>query len=61
MARRSVDDRAVRHVLAIVDHDSPDLDEGEERYVRKLVEREQKREDVVGHALREPIHRVEGV
>lgn len=39
----------------------PDVDEGEQRNVCELVEREQEREDVVGDTLREAIERVESM
>ena len=45
MTRRSIDHGAVGNVLAIVDHDRPDLNEGEERNVRELVEWEEEWEE----------------
>ena len=61
MARRAIDDGAVSHIFAIMDHDGPDLNECEERNVRELVEWEEEWEEVVGHALRVAVQRVEGV
>lgn len=61
VARRAIDDRAVRDVLSIVNHDGPDVDEHEQRHVGELLQREQEREDVVRHRLRESVERVERV
>ncbi len=61
VARGAVDERAVGHVLAVVDHDGPDVDEDEERDVGKLLQREQEGEDVVGHRLGVAVERVERV
>ena len=61
MARGTVNHGAVSHVFAVVDHDRPDLDEGEEGDVCEFVEREDEWEDVVGDALAEAVDRVEGV
>lgn len=61
MARGAIDDGRVGHVLAIMDHDGPDLDEGEERDVGELLQREDEGEEVVGHALAVAVERVEGV
>ena len=61
MTRRSIDHGAVGNVLAIVDHDRPDLDESEESDVCELLKREDEGEEVVRHALAETVHRVEGV
>ena len=61
VAGGAVDDGRVGDVLAVVDEDGPDVDEGEEGDVGELLQREQEREDVVGQALREAVQRVEGV
>jgi hypothetical protein len=61
VAGGAVDDGRVGDVLAVVDHDGPDLDEGEEGDVRELLQREDEGEEVVGDRLREAIERVEGV
>lgn len=60
----AVDDagQGVGHaVVAVVDGDGPDVDEDVERQVEQLVQREQEGVDVVGQALQEAVHRVEGV
>jgi len=61
VARRAVQDRAVGYVLAIVDQDGPDVDEGEERDVGEFLERKDEWEDVVWDALGEAVEWVEGV
>lgn len=61
VASGAVDDGRVGHVFTIVDHDGPDLDEGEERDVGELLQREDEGEEVVGDGLGEAIERVEGV
>lgn len=61
VASSAVDDGALSNVLAIVDHDSPDVDKGEEGDIGELLEREQERKDVVGQRLGKSIKRVEGV
>lgn len=61
MAGGAVDDGRVGDVLAVVDHDRPDLDESEERDVGELLQREDEGEEVVGDGLREAVERVEGV
>lgn len=61
MARGTIDDRAVRDVLAIMNEDSPQVDETEEEDVGDLLQREDEGEDVVGHALGPAVERVEGV
>ena len=45
----------------LTNEDRPNIDEDEERYVGKFLERKDEWEDVVRHALREAIHRVEGM
>ena len=61
MASGAVDDGRVGNVLAVVDHDSPDLDESEQRDVGELLQRENEGEEVVWEGLREAVKRVEGV
>ena len=61
VASSAVDDGRVGVVLPVVDEDGPDVDEGEESYVGELLEREEKREQVVGGGLREAIEGMEGV
>lgn len=43
------------------DHHGPNVDEGEQDQIAELVERQDEGENVVGHALREAVERVEGV
>ena len=47
--------------VALTNEDSPEVDEGEEGNVCKLLEREDEWENVVWHTLGEAIHGVEGV
>ena len=61
MARGAIYNGTIGHVLAIVDHHGPDLDEGEEGDIREFVEWEQKGKDVVGDALAEAVDGVERV
>lgn len=61
VAGSAINDRAIGHVLAVVDHDGPEVDEDEQRHGRVLVQREQDRVQVVGERLREPVDGVEGV
>lgn len=60
MTRGTVYYRAVGNILAVVDENGPNLDEDEEAEISELLERENKREDVIGHALEEAVNRVEG-
>lgn len=55
----AIDNGRVGHIFAIVNHDSPDLNEGEERDIGELLEWEQEWEQVVWHALTVTIERVE--
>lgn len=61
VAGGAIEDGAVGHVLAVVDHDGPEVDEDKQRHGRVLVQREQDRVQVVGERLREPIDGVEGM
>ena len=61
VAGGAVDDGRVGDVLAVVDHDGPDLDEGEEGDVGELLQREDEGEQVVGDGLGKAVERVEGV
>ena len=61
MASSAVDNWTVGHILAVVDEDGPDIDEGEQGDVRQLLQREKEREDVVGQALAPAIDWVKGV
>jgi hypothetical protein len=61
VASGAVDDGRVGDVLAVVDHDGPDLDEGEEGDVGKLLQREDEGEEVVRDGLGEAVEWVESV
>lgn len=61
VASCTVDDGAVRHVLSVVNHHSPDVDEHEEGNVGELLQREHKGEEVVRNRLRVAVERVESV
>lgn len=61
MAGRAINNRAVRHVFAIVDEDSPDVDEDEQSNIGQLLQWEDEWEDVIWHALGETIDRVESM
>lgn len=61
VAGGAVDDGVLGVVLAVVDHDGPDVDEHEEGDVGELLEREDEGEEVVGEALGVAVERVERV
>lgn len=61
VAGGAVDDGRVVRVLAVVDQDSPDVDEDEEGNAGNLGEWEQEWEDVVRETLGVTVGRVEGV
>lgn len=61
MARRAVDDRTIRHIFAIMNHDRPNINEREQCNVRELLQREDERKHVVRYALRITIERVKGM
>ena len=61
VARSTIDNRRISDVLAVVDKDRPDIDEYEQEDVGEFLQGEEKREDVVGHALQVAVHWVEGV
>ena len=54
-----IDDFAVHSVFAIVDHHSPDVDEGEKNDICELLKRENERKDMVGDTLSEAVKRME--
>lgn len=61
VAGGSVDHRAVGNVFTVVDQNGPEVDETEEENICELLERENEREQVVGHTLRPTVHRVESM
>lgn len=61
MAGGAVNNGVVGVVLAVVDHDGPEVDEHKEADVRHLLEREDEGEHVVGNTLGETVDGVEGV
>lgn len=61
MAGSAVNNRAVSNVLAVVDHDGPEVDEDEKRDRGKLVQREQHGENVVRERLSPAVDGVESV
>lgn len=61
MASGSVDDGVIGQILAIVDHNRPDVDEAEQHNVRVLVQREEEGEDVVRQTLRVTVQWMECV
>jgi hypothetical protein len=61
VARGAVDDGRVGDVLSIMDHNRPDLNEGEECDVGELLQGEDEGEEVVRDGLGEAIERVESV
>lgn len=61
VASGAVDDGRVVCVLAVVDHDGPDVDEDEESHGGELGQREQEWEDVIWQTLGVSVKRVESV
>lgn len=61
VAGRAVDDRVVGEVLAVVDHDGPEVDKDEEEDVGHLLQREDEGEDVIRDGLGEAVDGVEGM
>lgn len=61
MAGRPIDNWTVGNVFAVMDHDSPDVDERKEADVCQLLQRENEGENVVRQALGKAIERVESV
>ena len=55
VACRAIDDVGIRYVFAVMDEDSPDVDEDEEGDVCEFLEGEQEREEVVWNALGEAV------
>lgn len=61
VARSTVDDWRVGHVLAIVDEDCPHVDEDEQRNIGELLKREDEWEKMIRHRLKEPVDWMERV
>lgn len=61
MAGGAVNDGVVGDKFTIVNHDCPDVNEGEQADVGELVEREDEWENVVWHTLRVSVQWVESV
>lgn len=61
VARSAIDNRRISDVLAVVDKDCPDIDENKQEDVGEFLQGEEKREDVIGHALQVAVHWVEGM
>lgn len=57
----TVDHRVVGEVLAIVNHDGPQVDKDEKTNIGYLLQREDEGENVVGKRLSEAVERVEGM
>lgn len=61
VAGGAIDDGVVRHELAIVDQDGPEVDKDEEQNKRHFLQGEKEGKDVVGDGLGEAVEGVEGV
>lgn len=61
MACGTVDDGAVGDVLAVVDKNSPDVDEKEQSNVGELLQRKEEGEDVIRKRLSVSVERMEGM
>lgn len=55
MACRAIDDVGIRYIFAVMDEDSPDIDEDEEGDVGEFLEGKQERKEVVWNALGEAV------
>src|SRR5271168_3584066 len=51
MVCRAINERVRGEVFAVVDHDGPELDEGEEEKVGEFMKREDEGEEVIGYGL----------
>lgn len=61
MTRRPVDNATVHRILPIMNHDRPNIHKNKQPHVRKLLQWKHKRKNMVWHALREPIKRMESM
>lgn len=61
VASGTVDDRTVGDVFSVMDKDGPEIYEAEKNHIGEFLERENKGEDMVRHALRPAIKRMECV
>lgn len=61
VAGSAIDDRAVSNVFTIVNHDGPEVDESKENNIGKLLQREDKWENMVRDTLRPAIKWVESM
>jgi hypothetical protein len=61
VASSTVHDGAIGNVLAVMNEDSPEVDESEQKDVGHLLQGEEEGEDVVGHTLGPAVKRVESV
>lgn len=61
MACSTVDDRIVGKILAVVDHDGPEVHEDKKRNISHLLKGENEGEHMVGDRLSEAIKRMEGM
>ena len=61
MAGRPIDNRIIRHVLAVMDQNRPEIHKQEGADKGHLVHGEEKRISVIRERLRKAIHGVEGV
>lgn len=61
VARCSVDNRVCGVILPVVDKNGPEVNEGEEKDVCELLQREQEREEVVRDGLSEAVEWMEGM
>ena len=61
VASCAIDDLAVHCVFTVVNHDGPDVDEGEEANVSPLVQWEDEGEDVIRNTLGEAVYGMKGM
>lgn len=59
MTRRPIQDRAIRHILPIMNKHRPQLHKKEQRQIAELLQWENERKHMVRHTLQPPINRME--
>lgn len=59
MTSSTINNRTISHILSIMNKDSPQINKSEQENICQFLQRENERENVVRHALRPAIKRVE--
>ena len=61
MTGRTVDNWAISHILSVMNHDGPNVDEGKQCHIRQFLQREDEGEHMVGDALSKAVEGVESM